>query len=746
MAKKKKKPESKPESPPDKGEPSAGSKTARLVALLVLAGALGVSAGAIAAKQLGLRDLMPGAGAANALERGDAAGLLAAAAAPREVAEHAARGALADALLVVDFGAGGDHLDRLRALTKAEAEVRRRPETLLARALATRVGIEDATLDRDLEDLKDDAPSAARLARAARLFDEQKTDDAWAMTEAAALEPGAPAYALSLAARMALLRGDTRGAAALTERGLERAPGHGMLLALGALASALEPAEETLPDSEEAEAPKGKGKDKNKGKDKDDEDGDQGDEDGKDEGDDEGKKGKKGKKDGKGAKRAAPRRATAAEGQLAKALERLSPRDAAVAALALQALALSRGDEDQAEGHAKRLQPELEASAELAARQAELHLLAGKVSAADEIVASALKRAPGNPDLLLARARVRALKLLPAEALRGRSAAPGEPMALPMPLGRLVLDASGVGVPLRAVLDASVAPDEKLMAARRGSSAGLEGRLAIVEQVWRAEHALLRGDVEAAAEAAGAARAKAPDDVDALLVDASARLLKGDRDGLKASLRAAVEGGGDDPRVLLAASRVAYDAEDYASARAWLKQLQATGTKSPSAQAMSAMLTARDGDAKGAEAALKDAEAMSGDDIDVLRARLVLARMAGDLGGVRKAADRLLKIDNARSPDPLLRAWQGEALFRKGDSPRAQAVLQSVLAARPGMIDAHLAMGIALAEDRPMDAAASFAQAIQIGGDASLVSEATRRRAAIKGAPPLGAAPKGKGR
>ena len=735
MAKKKKKPESKPESPPDKGEPSASSKTARLVALLVLAGALGVSAGAIAAKKLGLRDRLPGAAAAHALERGDAAALLAAAAAPRDGVDNGARGALADALLVVDFGAGGDHLDRLRALTKADAQLRRTPEVLLARALATRAGIEDPTLERDLEEQKDDAPLAARLARAAHLDAEQKLDDAWTLTEAAALEPGAPAYALSLAARMALVRGDARRAAALAERGLERAPGHGMLLALRVLASTLEPAEEPLPATDEG---KESGKGKGKGSDGDDDEGDT-----NDKRDAEGGKGGKGSK---GSKRAAPRRATAAEGQLAKALEGLSPRDAAVAAYTLQSLALSRGDEDQAEAHAKRIVPELSASAELAARQAELHLLTGKASAADEIVAAALKRAPGDADLLLARARVRALKLLPADALRGRMAPADEPMALPMPLGRLVLDAQGVGMPLRAVLDASVAPDEKFLAARRGSAAGVEGRLAIVEQVWRAELALLRGDVEAAAEAAGAARAKAPDDVDALLVDASARLLKGDREGVKSALRSAVEGASDDPRVLLASSRVAYDAEDYASARTWLKQLQAAGTKSPSAQAMNAMLAARDGDAKGAEAALKDAEAMSGDDIDVLRARLVLARMAGDLGGVRKAADRLLKIDNARSPDPLLRAWQGEALFRKGDSPRAQAVLQSVLAARPGMIDAHLAMGIALAEDRPMDAAASFAQAIQIGGDAPLVSEATRRRAAIKGAPPLAIPPKGKGR
>lgn len=754
MAKKKKKPEPKPEAKPAASEPSPGSRTARTLAILVLAGALGVAAGAVAAKALGLRERLPGASAADALERGDAAALRAAADADRNSPEQQARGALADALLLADFGGDAVVMDRLQGLKKADAAVRKSPEGLYARAVLTRAGLQDPALEGDLEAVEKDGPVPARLALATQMLHDQRGDEAWTTTQAAALEPGAPAYALVAAARLALTREDPRTAATLAERGLTVAPGHGLLLALDVLADALVPAEEEVPgedDKDEEKKPPRKPKPKKGDRDKDDDDegkgdkGEKGDKEEKGEADDEGKDSDAA--EGRGDKPRGARKATNAEARVARDLERLSPRDAAVASWALQALALSRGEKDKARALAEGAAAEVAQSAELAARQADLHLLSGNLSAAEEVLTKALKQAPGNADLLLARARLRTLKVLPAGALRGDKARTRDDgRSLALPLGSLVVDATRAGLPLTAVLDASVAPDEKLRAAYARGGADLESRLGIVEQIWRAEQALLRGDVPTAAEAAAAARVKAPKDVDALLADASAKLLQGDRAGLKEALTTAVEGAGDDPRVLLAAARVAYDAEDFAAARTWLKELQSNGTRSPSALAMSAMVTAREGDAKGAQGILKEAEAMSGDDIDVLRARLVLARTDGDLGGVRKAADRLLKLDGARSPDPLLRAWQGEALARQGDATRAEAVLQSVLAARPTLIDAHLAMGIALLGERPLDAAASFAQVIQQGGDAPLVAEATRRRATIKGAPPVANAPKGKTR
>ncbi|MBI1949144.1 MAG: hypothetical protein HYS27_25875 [Deltaproteobacteria bacterium] len=745
MAKKKK--QDLPKAGGDKGNEADGDR-GRVVAMLAVCAALGVSCGALAVGRLPVRDLLPGARAAGAFAKGDAAALAAAAAADRDGPAELARGALADALLVNDFAAAAELRERIAALAKADVGARKLPEALYARALATRIGVDDPSLDGDLaaaggddgkkdDDGKkgDDAPEGAAapevhpailLARAARRLDRhipdqqgldrKGLDDAWQETRQAALRPDAPIYAMTAAARVALARGEPAEARVFLERGLERAPKNGMLLALLVVAGTFDRPEDEqaakAPDEEPEPKPKKDG--------------------GKQQDPDEDSAQKQPKK------KALP--VTTAEVRASRALGELSPRDAAVVAFTLEALALARGDATQAANHAKRVLAEAPASGTLAAYQAGLSLLTGDVAAAEELVTKGLKGAAADPDLLLARARVRAMKLAPAEARKadGRATATrGDVLALP--LGRLALDATAPGLPWRIELDQSVSPDRWLRAERAARMDDLEGRLSVVENVWAAEHALGLGDVATAAEAAGAARAKAPKNVDALLVDARVRLLKGDREGMRAALQAALAAGSDDARVPLAATRIAYDAEDLAQTRSYLNELGRLGYKSPAALALTAVLTAREGDAKGAQAAIKEAETLSPDDVDVLRGRLMIARLGGNLVEVRKQADRLLEVDDARSPDPLARAWEGEALFRKGQGERAQSVLASVLAARPGLVDAHLAMGIALAGPRPLDAAASFAQAIQIGGagDTAIVAEATKRRAAIADAPPL---------
>ncbi|MCC7070080.1 MAG: hypothetical protein IT383_02085 [Deltaproteobacteria bacterium] len=783
MAKKKKsKDDPKPAADKLKGMPEPASDRPRVLALLAIAGALGIAAGALVVGRLPISALLSSAKLERALDLGDGAALAEAAARDRDDPDELARGALVDALLLVDFGGGAVERERLAGLAKANADAKTQPEALLARAIGSRLGADADGLDAEIaaagggteegtgsehpkkgehpndggdhpkgdgkkdddnkdddnkddkkndtkdddkkdddkkdDDNKDDEAAtvhpAVFMARATRELQRGHLDEAWTAAQRAALRPDAPAYTSSAAARIALARREPGTASVFAERALARSPGNGMALALLVTASVFDGPSNTSAaarDDDDDDTPKNE----------------------------RAKGGRPEEHDGAAVTtRGVP--VSAAETRAARAAADLSPRDAAVVAWTLEALALARGDGAQAQAHGKRVLAEAPKSSTLAARQAELALLGGDLAAAEEHVTAALKGAAADPELLLARARVRAMRQLPPDALKPDGRATGaaaDSDALVLPFGRLVLDATAPGLPWRVELDPMVAPDVWLRAEYAAGAKDLEGRLGVIENVWKAEHALLRGDVAAAAEAATSARAKAPQNPDVLLVDARTRLLKGDREGMRAALKDAVAASNGDPRVPLTATRIGYDAEDLALTRTYLDSLERTGFKSPAALALGAVLAAREGNARAAQAAIKEAETLSPDDLDVLRGRLVLARLAGNLAEVRKQADRALAVDDARSPDPLLRAWEGEALFRKGEGERAQAVLAGVLAARPGLIDAHLAMGIALAGPKPLDAAASFAQAIQIGGDAAIVAEATKRRAAIAGAPPL---------
>ncbi len=756
MAKKKKKSKDEPKAGATSA-PAADNDKTRVLAVLAIAGALGIAAGALIVGRLPVSALLPSARVASALAQGDGAALADAAAGERDDPEEIARGALADALVLVDFAGGHVERERLAGLAKASADAQKLPEALLARAIAARLGAGADGLDADIlaagggssedadhpkggdhpkdadhpkdgdkngdsdkegggdkkSDAATDVHAAVHLAHATRALQRQRLDAAWDAAQRAALRPDAPAYAANAAARIALARGEPGTGRAFAERALTRSPTNGMALTLLVAAGAFERAPDRVPSDGDGDRDDRDDQRKNE-RDKDDE------------------------QAAAGSTRPLP--VGADETRAARAAADLPARDAAVLAWTLEALALARGDAGQAQAHAKRVLAEAPTSSQLAARQAELALVGGDVAAAEELVTAALKEAAADPDLLLARARVRAMRQLPPDALKPEGRATGvatDGAALVLPFGRVVLDATAPGLPWRVELDPAVAPDVWLRGERAAGGRDLEGRFGVVENVWKAEHALLRGDVAAAADAAAAARAKAPTNVDVLLIDARSRLLKGDREGMRTALKDAVAASDGDPRVPLTATRIAYDAEDLALTRTYLEALERTGFKSPAALALGAVLAAREGDARAAQAAIKEAETLSPDDLDVLRGRLVLARVAGNLAEVRKQADRALAVDDARSPDPLLRAWEGEALFRRGEGERAQAVLAGVLAARPGLVDAHLAMGIALAGPRPLDAAASFAQAIQIGGDAAIVAEATKRRAAIADAPPL---------
>jgi Flp pilus assembly protein TadD len=693
---------------------------------LILVFAFGLVVGGVVAFALPSAALLPADRQSAALAKDTAPALDVAAAFgdDSDASLHAAA-ALADALLVADHGGGATELKRADSLLRTTLSfVRIAPEALYARAILKRYGVDDNALGEDLEKRAEERAHDPwwLLAKSARLFDEGKREDATALAQRAAFGEGlsgggAPAQAQVMLARLAFAHGDFADTAAVASRIAKTAPDDAGGLVIGALAAAIVDAQDG--DSPEKRAIKLK-RIKQRAGDAARRDGPP-------------KPGQV-KRDDDEALLATWR--TPEEDRALEKLDKLDERDAAVIALALEAVAVVRGDDDLASSLKRRVLSLGGKSAVLAARQAELSVLAGDVASAEEVLASALEKNPREPSLLLAQARAHALGALSDDEIKLRASSFTSkriaPDGIALAFGKLAFDAWAPSVPFVAEPDPSVSPEAAFATSMRAPVDKLPQKLDAAVLAWKGESALLRGDVAGATAASAAAREKAASDPDVLFLDARIKVQQGDRGAATDAIEAALAQAPDDPHALLTAAKLHYANEAFIPAKKAITKLRALGFKSPAALALDAMIDARRGDERAAQAALSEAQTFGADDVEVLRATVLLLRDGPDLEAVRKAATRLLHVDHLRASDPILRSWEADAAAREGDTLRAQTVLGDVLTARPNLADAWLLLGSIQAGTDPTTAALSFAKAIERAPGTPVASEAIRRRAALK--------------
>lgn len=687
-------------------QPRAPARAKSFLAVVALGLACGVGAAlVIPASGLLARDR------ARAALLADTAGALetSAAFANDDDAALIASAALAHTLLAVDHAGGLAARKRAAALLKTSvASVRTAPEALYARALLKHLGSDDATLDDDIAKKADKARSGAQwalLARASSALDAGKPDEALALLQKAALGSEAPLRAQTELALLLVARGELGDARALAERARRLAPEHGPSRIVGVLAAVLDDLREETAEERAIKLKKLRGKGPRKGT--------------ASAGDDD------------ETARVLSLWRTPEEEEATLALDHIDERDGALLALFLQALSSARGDEEQATSLRSRVVPIAMRRPALAARQIELSLLEGDLATAEELLTALepVVESGDEPELALAGARLAAVKLLPEEELRKRA---GGPRSLTrsgavLPLGELAFDPSLRALPLVARFDPLLVPDAALLDAMRSGLSGpaLQQKLDSVVLVHKGHSALRRGDLAAASQAAGLARATAPADPEVLFLDARIRLRQADHDGARDAIDAGIAAAPDNPRVLLVGARLHYDNEGFIPARKALKRLLALGFKSPAALALDAMLDARAGDARSAQAALAEARAIGADDAAILRANLLILREGRDLPAAREAANRLSDVDRLRSTDPILRAWQADAIARNGDKGRATLVLEEIIAQR-NLGDAHFFLA-ELGGDP-----AGYARAAELAPGTVLALEAVKQRGPVK--------------
>lgn len=649
-----------------------------------------------------------------------------------------ATSALALALLAVEHA--GSDVERRRAvalLEKAPGAVRNAPAGLYARAVLARsgltgAGLNDPTLDDDI------ARRAAQiskdpwwqLARGVRALDAHEPEEALPFLHRAALGVDAPLHARTVLVRHLLARGEPSDARALAEHVLRASPEHGPARILGALAAVVEDLLDEPPEERAVKLKKIKQKT--------------------------GKRREGPRQSGDGSSASAePSLAawhTPEEEQLLGLLDAMDDRDGPLAALFLEALAAARGDDELARQLEARVLEAAPRRPALAARQIELSLLEGDVATAEGLLGGALEAEPASPELVLQRARLKALKLLPAEELQRRASGARalRPDGLHLPFGTLRLDPWAPNLPLRADFDPEAVPDATFLRVMGAPAAGTavatavetaedrrqrDERLELEVVLFQGERALDRGDIATARAAVAELAARATGNPAVLLLDAKVRARSGDREGARAAVDAAVASAPDDPHALLTAARLHHDTESYPAARKMLQVVDALGFESPTALALSAMLDARAGDVRRAQAAIAAARRMGPESAELLGATVLVLRASKDLDGARSAADRLLALDALRSADPILRAWQADAAFRAGDVARAEAVLDDVIATRPALADAHLFRGVVWARTDAPRAAASFTEAVRLARGSAVAAEALAQRSALGGRP-----------
>ncbi len=693
--------------------PSGSAK--RVVLVLAVLFAVGLAVGAGVSFLVDVPPLFAADRARFDLAR-DTGGALADAASLADGGDPAlfAPAALAGALLVSDHVGGADEEKRADARLRTTLTfVREAPEALYARALLARLGVADAAVDDDIGKRADKLADNAwcLLARSTRAWDRGDRDEAVRLARRAALGPGAPVRAQVELARESIAQGAVDEAGALAAHVEREHPGHVQARIAGILAAVIDDAREETPQERSLKLRRVKHRAAERG--------------------------------------AAPRPGqahdddsaalalwhTAPEQAAIDALDSVDARDAPVLALVLEVFAAGRGDDALASEMKSRVIPGAASSAVLAARQAELSIALGDTAAAEELLTRALEENPDNTALLLDRARLRSLTALSDEEIHRRAGAFKKSIgtdAVALPFARAVINPFGLGgVPFRFEPDPGVIPEAELAAAL--SSKDVQKKLDVAVFVHKGSTALGRGDVPGAADAVARAREKAAGDPDVLLLDARVKQRQGDRDGARQAVDAAVERGKDDAHVLLAAARIHYDNEDFIPARKVLARLRALGFKSPAALALGAMLEARSGDARAAQALLAEAKDIGAGNVEIVKAEVLILRDGDNLGAVRAAADHLLAVDGLRTSDPILRSWEADSAARAGDTLRAQAVLEDVIASRENLADAHLLLGSIQAGTDESAARASFERAEKLAPGSAVASEASRRRATLKG-------------
>lgn len=641
-------------------------------------------------------------------------------------------GALARTLLHIDHAGGAVERKRAEArLNTKNTATRTAPEALYARALLKRTATspfvsgapEDSALDDDIakkaEKLKVYAPFLV-LAQATRALDEGKRDEALALFQRAALGSDAPLRAQTELARLAVARGEFADARAVAERARTASPAHAPSRLAGVVAAVLDDLREDSPEERAIKLKKVRARLQG------------------------------GKKVGPARPGEVDRDAAASddarllaswraveEEEAEAALDKMDARDAALVALLLEALAAARGDDDHAATLRARVVTVANTVPALAARQLDLSLLEGDVATAEELIGaheSALDKSE-EPELALQQARLAALKLIPEDELRKRASAPNAralaTSGMRFPFGELAFDVWAHGVPVVAHFDPSVFPEAAFFAALRAGAAGaaLNKKLAVAVLVHKGEVALTRSDMQAATRAATEAREKAASgssavDPDVLFLDARIRLRQSDRDAARDAIDAAIAAAPDDPHVLLVGARLHYDNEGFIPARKALKKLDALGFKSPAALALDAMLDARSGSEKSAQASLAEASKIGADDGVILRATVLILREGKDLDAAREAADRLHAADQLRTNDPILRAWEADSVARSGGRDRAIALLNDVIAQRPNVGDAHYFLAELTGDSE------SYAKALQLAPGTVFALDAFKKKGA----------------
>lgn len=625
--------------------------------------------------------------------------------------------ALASTLLFVEHAGAVDARQRAEQLLKASVpSVRTSPEALAARALLTRLGNEDGTLDEDLSRRASDKGETSwfQLARSIRLLDDGKPEQALPLLQRAAFGPEASPYGAILWARQAWAHGEFGHARALATHVLRANPRH---LAARMIEVTLAVIDDARDDSEERRAAK-----------------------------------LKQLKSARPPRREAPPRPgeaqhvdevtiadwrTPAEERALAALAELDARDAQILAVFLESIATARGQQELVTELRGRWTTS-HAETSVVAREIELMLLDGDVASAEELLAPLLAEHPLDADLLLLSARAQTIKLVSEEERRGLASA-GHAIrsdGLMFPLGRLTFSPSANGLPWTASFAPELVPDARFLALRRSSPASaLQNSLDVAVLVWKAERALASGDMRAATDAVARAKEKAAMDPEVLLLDALIRMRAGDADSARQTVDAVVASAPDSPGALVAAARVLWDGDAVNATRRVLKKLDATGFKNPAALAIEAMVEAKSGDLRKASAALDEARSFGAESVELLTADVFVLRARDDLAATRSAADRLYAVARLRTTNLVVRAWEAEAAFRAGDTGRASGVIDDILASQPALADAHLLRGIMSAATNATIAAASFDEAARLAPNTAVGTEAATRGAAL-GRPP----------
>jgi tetratricopeptide (TPR) repeat protein len=632
-------------------------------------------------------------------------------------------GALASALLLEEHGGGAADMKHADGLLRSTLSfVRLAPEALYARALLRRRGVEDNALGEDLDKHAEERMKNPwwLLAKATRAVDEGKLADAHAFAQKAALGEEAPLDAQVVLARISLARGNADDARAVTERALHGAPDLATASMLGIVAAVGDDARDDSPEKRAIKLKKVRARAGPRR--------------------DGPPKPGEAHKDDEAALLSLWR--TAQEDDAIERIDNFDERDQPLEAFVLEAMAAGRGDDELAAEMKKRVLAAIPDRPLVAALQAELSIVDGDPASAEEAVQAGLDKAPGDPALVLDRARLKALTTLSDDEIRKHASGFARTISvdgIALPFGKIVFAPLSQTVPLRIEPDAMALPEAAFAQVMRGvgatASTADSKKLEAAVLVHKGEVALERGDVAGASTAVAQGKEKFVGDAEVLLLDARVRVRQADRAGAKDAIDQALEAAPNDPHVLLEAARLDYDNEAFIPARKALAKLKQLGIKSPAALALDAMLAARSGDAKDAQQSLAEAQSIGAGDVEILRANVLLLRDGKDLEALRQAASKLYDVDKLRAGDPILRAWEADAAARAGDAARASAVLQEVIAARPNLADAYLLLGSLEQRTDPAAASANFLLAMQKAPKTPVAAEAARRRALVGGRP-----------